>query len=232
MAQLSAILVILVLSCLCSVLGYQAVDIGAVHSCVIAQSSACSISCTVPESVANLTEIKDAYINEMIRTQAQIEDESCLTGVRQLLCMGEYPCCNERESIVNIPTRNCSQLLSTCTRDFTNEYCSFSLSNVALGECKKISEYALRISYTFTQCSSLGSDWLTSNYITEWSFFYLQKRDQQVNRELKSIGRLNDECLNKYRLFRCGSIGYCWDEGNRVKLLTNRNDCFYLRDQW
>lgn len=206
------------------------VDIGAVHSCVPVNTTACSISYTVPEAIAALSSIKDAFIEETLTSKTQIEDASCISGIRELLCREEYPHCNEIEHSVTIHTPNCTQLLSTCTRDLTSQFCPLSLTNATLGECRQVSSYATTSGYTFKQCHRLQSDWSTTTYVTEWTFPYLMKRDQQVNEEINSIGELNEECFNRYRTFRCGGIGIC--HGNRVNLQTSRDDCNYLINNW
>lgn len=208
------------------------IDIGGVGKCVKLNSTACSrFNYSVPESISYLTSIKDYYINDIIgRLSVTETDADCQEGMRELLCLKEYSQCSEEEGTVNVPETNCSQLLQSCQKkDSLSPFCSFVLTDSRLRECKPVSHHASNYNYSLTQCNTIDDG------ITEWNFLYLKKRDQDIVSELKlikSVGRTNEECEERYKAFRCGSIAYCSSEDTRLKLLTDRNECLYLRNHW
>ena len=202
-------------------------DIGAVYSCVVPRSTACTINYSVPESISYLVSIKDAFINGTLSQMATTETSECLDGVRRILCLEEYPQCdsNNRTVSVQLP-ENCTQLLSSCSKN-----CDFSVRNVSLGNCKTIMNYAVESNHTF---SELSSELLSTLHVTEWMFRYMKKVDAEVHAVLQSqlFTSFNEECKNRYRIFKFGGIGQCWDQGNRIKLIVNQEDCTLFQEQW
>ena len=226
-------LLFFLLHCFVLVVSYNPLDIGAIRSCVRYQSSIngeCDdhIDYFIPESVANLTAIKDAFIKGVIMQNKVVNDKgNCSLRLRKLLCAGEYPQCIEGEEKVNvILPENCTQFLNTCS-GVQEHYCDFATVNLTLGQCKTIETLTTENNHSFKQCDRLET-W-TSDYITEWMFNYLKKIDEDVEITLQNI-EMSEECQLKYIEFKCSSLGRCWDNGNRIELTTNKTDCLFIRN--
>ena len=206
-------------------------DIGSASSCVSVFSPICMdfVDYLVPEPIANLTDAIDAFI-EIQHDNADPDDGDCAEGLLEALCNEQYPRCNQSDRTVSAQLAvNCTQRLGTCTvlRSFLiDKYCNFEISNASLDQCKTISQLSEESGYVFSRCSSLPS-W-GEDYMTEWMFSYLTEIDKSVDEFLSGRG-ISEQCKLDYISFRCGSVGRCWDNGNRIELTQNQADCFAAR---
>lgn len=220
-------LLFFLLHCFVLVVSYNPLDIGAIRSCVRYQGSICDIDYFIPESVANLTAIKDAFIEGIINQNEAANNEECSHRLCKLLCAEEYPQCVEEEDKVNvILPETCTQFLNTCS-GVEEHFCDFATVNLTLGQCKTIETLTAENNHSFKKCDRLET-W-TSDYITEWMFNYLKRVDEDVEITLQNIP-MSEECQLKYIEFKCSSLGRCWDDGNRIELTTNKTDCLFIRN--
>ena len=217
-------------------------DIGPVNECIVpttAQLPECNQYVDYPVPAAFLDEtsrgIKEKLVSGAVALAESNEQNmggdvaACSEAVRRYECRHQFPLCtNESIQFINSESECTAAFTESCSSP--ESYKDFCGSNVTVSQSTCTSVNTIMTDTDYSYCKSLDgwSDW----YITEWAAVLLE----EIEKEIDSFNEFLPEsyrsrCTPLYSQVRCGSVGQCWSNGERLELNTTYEVCTALF-QW
>jgi len=204
----------------------HAFDLGTLSCCPTPRSNTCTnLPDYIPCTVANGMEDTENSIERTFNSLSSV-NATCAETVKNIQCSQKFPAC------VTLPNGDlevrfslqddCDEELELCPiflRDSLRKegLCLISNSSYPMNNCEASSpEQPLNLRH----CKV---NW----YLPEWIHQYLQVIDKELNaleQTFMSNGA-TDICWDKYKDFRCQSVGKCWAQGDRLEGINTSEDC-------
>lgn len=213
--------------------GPNAFDIGPIDECIVPtpeQLPECHqyVDYAVPAALLATTSrsIKEKQVSGAVD---RVPDP-CSELARRYQCRLQFPKCTDEGVQFTNDEAECTAALEMCS-DGNMEYaydhlCGPSIE-VSQSTCTSVSTVIPDTDY----CQQLSgwSDW----YVTEWAAVLLREAERDidgVNEFLSFQSDIQAACVPLYSQLRCGGVGKCWSQGNRLELNATREVCVKFFD--
>ena len=200
----------------------------ATPSCVIPNTTVCSINYSVPASVALIAQVFEMEIQvAFLSDVGQGNSGACAQSLKEVRCARSFPRCSNDFTKVTVTSLDCEQrvtcLTSVSKRRLEEEgFCNLTEKTLPLEGCKPASGYG----YAFRTCP-------TNNVrVTDWMFELLRYEDVYLS-STNVLGSNSSylatnypSCSSGYARYHCSKAGQCDPNGGLiVNSYYNRSQC-------